>query len=84
MAQYVAKKTGNVFRDKYYTQVEFEYRGNTYEVEYANSWLCCVAPAHIQHKDKQAAIDKAIDNPMENPGQDFSKELDKVWEMMGW
>ena len=57
-----AKKL-NVFRDKYFTQIEYEYRGCTYEVEYANGINVCCTPAYIQHKEAQAEIDKMLDNP---------------------
>ncbi len=51
---------------KYYnrhisTFVEYEYRGKTYEVEYANDGSYCCPPAWLQHKDAQEKIDGQIE-----------------------
>lgn len=51
-----------VYRDKYFTHIEYEYRGHTYEVEYANGINICCTPAYIQHREAQADIDKAIES----------------------
>lgn len=74
------------YRDKYFSTVVYEYRGHRYEVEYANGWLCCVTPAWVQHRDKQAEIDNILDNPKTTNSDDksFTEQLDEVWEMMGW
>ena len=74
-----AKKVGT-YRDKYYTQVEYEYRGHKYEVEYANSIYCAVTPAWIQHRDAQAKIDDMIDNPrLQQEVEPF--DLDEIWQI---
>lgn len=80
MTEYKAKKTGLVFRDKYFTQVEYEYRGRKYEVEFSNSWTCCTTPAYIQHRDRQAEIDKAIDNPV--PAKEQNIDWDEIFSML--
>ena len=60
-----AKKTGFVIYGKYSNLVEYEYRGEKYEVEYSNCWnYYCISPK-IQHKDAQAKIDKKLDNVKE-------------------
>ena len=57
-----AKATGNRTYNRHYsTFVEYEYRGHTYEVEYANDWSYCVTPAWVQHKEAQEYIDMMID-----------------------
>lgn len=50
---------------KYTNTVTYEYRGCQYEVEYSHCWTYCITPAHIQHRDAQAKIDKALDNPVQ-------------------
>lgn len=76
-----------VFKDKYFTAIVYEYRGCTYEVTYANGWQVCCTPAWIQHRDAQAEIDKMLDNP--NPAKPvehkpIEEQMDEIWEMMGW
>lgn len=72
-----------VYKDKYFTQIVYEYRGCTYEVEYANGWQVCCTPAWVQHRDAQAEIDKKLDNP--KPVTEVEPiNLDEIWEMMGW
>ena len=76
-----------VYRDKYFTQIVYEYRGCTYEVEYANGWQVCCTPAWVQHRDKQAEIDKMLDNPapaVEKETKPIAEQMDEIWEMMGW
>ena len=75
------------YRDKYFTTVEYEYRGCTYEVEYANGWQVCCTPAWIQHRDEQAKIDEMIDNPkpvVNEETKSCEEQMDEIWEMMGW
>ena len=78
-----AKKL-EVYRDKYFTCIVYEYRGHTYEVEYANGWQVCCTPAWIQHRDKQAEIDEMLDNPKPEIVQDINQELDEIWNMFEW
>lgn len=80
-----AKKI-ETYRDKYFSTVVYEYRGRRYEVEYANAWTCCVTPAWVQHRDKQAEIDNILDNPVaaSSGGESFTEQLDQVWGIMGW
>ena len=76
-----------VFKDKYFTAIVYEYRGCTYEVTYANGWQVCCTPAWIQHRDAQAEIDKMIDNPTPVKAvehKSFDEQMDEIWEMMGW
>ena len=82
MANKAIKK--EVYRDKYFTAIVYEYRGCEYEVEYANQ-ICCT-PAWIQHRDKQAEIDEKLDNPapVYKEIEPFEKQLDDIWNMMGW
>ena len=80
-----AKKL-EVYRDKYFTYIVYEYRGCTYEVEYANGWQVCCTPAWIQHRDKQAEIDEMLDNPKPEKAavRDFDQQLDEIWKMLEW
>ena len=75
-----AKKIAT-FRDKWFTTIEYEYRGHRYDVEYPNGNQVCCTPAHIQHRDAQDRIDKLIEAPA---GQREPIDLDEIWEMMGW
>ena len=83
MAQ--AKKI-ETYRDKWFTQVVYEYRGCRYEVEYPNGWQVCCSPAWVQHRDAQAKIDKELDSPKPEPKErkPFEQQMDEIWEMMGW
>lgn len=77
-----------IFRDKYFTHITFEYRGCIYEVKYANGWNVCCTPAWIQHRDEQAKIDEMLDHP--SPVDDkehkkehktFEEQMNEIWEM---
>lgn len=81
-----AKKV-EAFYDKYFTTIEYEYRGCRYEVTYANGWQVCCTPAWVQHRDEQEKIDKMLDNPepiKEGPHKTALEEMDEIWEMLGW
>lgn len=82
-----AKKI-EAFYDKYFTTIVYEYRGQRYEVEYANGWQVCCTPAWIQHRDAQAKIDEMLDNPSQKPvaeeNKPFEEQMDEIWKMMGW
>lgn len=56
-----ASRTGFVIHGKYSDIVEYEYKGAKYEVEYAKGMTYCCTPPHIQHKDAQEKIDKAVE-----------------------
>lgn len=62
-----AKKTGFVVYGKYSNFVEYEYRGETYEVEYATciNYLC-TAP-RIQHQTEQDRIDNLLERQSREP-----------------
>ena len=73
----------DTFIDKYFSTVVYEYRGMTYEVEYANGMNCCCTPAYIQHRDAQAKIDASVENP--KPNREAQPiDLDEIWKMLGW
>lgn len=79
-----AKKIAT-YRDKYFTAIEYEYRGLKYEVTYANGSQVCCTPAHIQHRDAQAKIDDALDNPKPViETKSIMEQLDEIWDVMGW
>lgn len=79
-----AKKTA-IYRDKYFTTIEYEYRNHYYEVTYPNGHSICCTPAHIQHRDAQDKIDNLINNlKPEKEQQPFQEQLDEIWSMMGW
>ena len=71
---------------KYFTEIVYEYRGNKYEVEYANGQGICVTPAWIQHRDAQEEIDKFLDNPKppekKKTREEIEREFDLVYEML--
>ena len=67
--------------------VTYEYKGKQYDVEYANNYTYCVTPAHIQHKDAQAKIDKIIEqeskeSKSEQPIEEF--DINAVFTLLGW
>lgn len=76
-----------VFRDKYFTHITYEYRGCCYEVEYANGWTVCCTPAWYQHKLAQEEIDEMLDHPKPVPEKEHrpvEEQMDEIWELMGW
>ena len=76
-----------VYRDKYFTAIVYEYRGSTYEVTYPNGHSVCCTPAWIQHRDEQEKIDNMIDNQQPVIKQEvkpIEEQMDELWEMMGW
>lgn len=56
-----AKKTGFVEYGKYSDEVEYEYRGKTYFIEYAKGITYCCTSPRTQHINAQAKIDKQIE-----------------------
>jgi len=77
-----AKKV-ETFYGKYSNTVVYEYRGRTYEVEYANGWNYCCTPASVQHRDAQEKIDNALDN-RKDEGTANPFDMDEVWNILGW
>lgn len=77
-----AKKVAT-YRDKYFTTIEYEYRGKRYDVSYPNDWSCLTSIAKVQHEDAQARIDKELDNPNINT-KCKAVDLDEIWALMGW
>lgn len=77
-----AKKL-ETFYGKYSNTVVYEYRGRTYEVEYANGWNYCCTPASVQHRDAQEKIDNALDN-RKDEGAANPFDIDEVWNILGW
>ena len=55
-----AKKVFTMY-GKHSNIVTYEYKGMQYDVEYATDYTYCVTPAHIQHRNAQAKIDKMIE-----------------------
>ena len=77
-----AVKTGFVIRNKYSSEVEYEYRGRKYFVEYPNGMdYCCVSPK-LQHENNQAEIDRRIEDE-KKPRQpiDITKTCDYALDM---
>ena len=68
---------------QYSDEVEYEYRGKTYCVEYSKCWTYCVTPAWVQHRDAQARIDEEIERESK-PHTGKPVDLDEIWELMGW
>lgn len=77
-----AKRTGFVIYGKYSNEVEYEYRGKKYMVEYCTGFnYCCVSPK-LQHEIKQAEIDRRIEEE-KKPRQpiDITKTCDYALDM---
>ena len=89
MGQYKAKKVYTM-GTPYYWESEFEYRGQTYTVTYSSSFSAFKqTPAYIQHREAQARIDEMLDNSKTvsetvSEIKSFNKQLDEIWEMLGW
>lgn len=66
-----AKKVMTIY-GKHSNIVEYQYRGKTYEVEYANDWRYCTSPAKVQHEIAQAKIDRQIEE--ESKPREFREE----------
>ena len=86
MRKYKAKKVCTM-GTAYYWESEFEYRGECYTVTYSSGFTTFKqTPAYIQHREAQKRIDEMIDNPKSvseiNPS--FEKQLDEIWEILGW
>lgn len=73
MIERKAKPTGFVIYGKYQNIVEYEYRGEKYEVEYANGSNYWVTSPRVQHQNAQAEIDERLDRPKRE-----SREEDKA------
>lgn len=57
-----AKRTYDDIYGKYYNEIEYEYRGHKYTVEYPrSSWSGITTAPRIQHEDAQARIDEEIE-----------------------
>lgn len=81
-----AKKV-ETFRDKYSNTVVYEYRGHTYDVEYATCQSYCVTNPKRQHEDAQRKIDELIEqekNMKENADKMKPIDMDEIFSLLGW
>ena len=81
-----AKKI-ETFYGKYSNTVVYEYRGHTYDVEYAACTSYCATSPKIQHEDAQHKIDKMIeqDEYMKKHPEEFkSFDMDEIFNLLGW
>lgn len=68
-------------RGKYATNIEYEYRGHTYWVEYANAMDYCITAPRIQHQIEQEKIDKRIEQERNRkPGEPASVGFDLLFK----
>lgn len=77
-----AKKVFTLY-GKHSNVVTYEYRGKTYDVEYATDWTYCITPAKVQHEDAQRRIDNLI-NQKEQLQNKHEFNLDEVFDILGW
>lgn len=78
-------KKVQTFYDRYFTNIQFEYRGSKYEVEYPNSHRVVCTPAWVQHKLAQERIDKEIeDEKIERERPATPIDFNKIWAMLEW
>lgn len=77
-----AKRTGFVIYGKYSNEVEYEYRGKKYMVEYATGMSYWCTSPKVQHENKQAEIDRRIEEE-KKPRQpiDITKTCDYGLDM---
>ena len=85
-AKFIGKYYGRGY-DKDYIFIEYEYKGEKYEV-YINT-AKGNEPLSWQHKNAQARIDKMIelDNKAANTPKepfDIDAEMDEIFKMLGW
>lgn len=85
-AKFLKKYYGRGY-DKDYIFMEYEYKGEKYEV-YINT-AKGNEPLSWQHKNAQARIDKMIelDNKAANTPKepiDIDAEMDEIFKMLGW
>ena len=79
-----AKKVLTMY-GKHANVVEYEYRGRTYYVEYANDWTYCTTPAKIQHEDAQSRIDKEIETEERQKNRKPNPvDWDEIWKILEW
>ena len=78
-----AKKTGFVMYSKYSNDVEYEYRGYKYFVEFPIGMTYGYTSPKLQHEIEQEKIDRII-NEKNNPHEsiDFDAEMKKIFEML--
>lgn len=70
---------------QYYWDCLFEYRGHEYEVHYSSGYSAIKqTPAHIQHREAQARIDRMIDNPKPVEVRQGGFDADEIFELLGW
>ena len=80
-----AVKKVQTFYDRYFTHIQFEYRGRKYEVEYPNSHRVVCTAAWVQHKSAQERIDKEIENEkIEQARHAKPVDWNKIWAMLEW
>ena len=77
MTQHMVQNTGFKIHEKYVDIVEFEYRGQKYEVIYPKTNSMSITPVRIQHQDAQARIDRMLDQKTEAQQID----MDEIWAM---
>ena len=80
-----AKKTGFVMYSKYSNEVEYEYRGYKYFVEFPTGMTYGCTSPKLQHEIEQEKIDRMIDgkNKPHEPNN-FDAEMKKIFEMLEW
>ena len=80
-----AKKTGFVIYSKYSNEVEYEYRGHKYFVEFPTGMAYGCTSPKLQHENEQEKIDHMIaeKNKPHEP-YNFDAEMKKIFEMLEW
>ena len=80
-----AKKTGFVMYSKYSNEVEYEYRGYKYFVEFPTGMAYGCTSPKLQHEIKQDKIDRMIDEKNKHHKPiNFDAEMKKIFEMLEW
>lgn len=82
MVERKAKPTGFVIYGEYQNIVEYEYRGEKYEVEFANCMNYLVTSPKVQHENAQYEIDKRLDRPQRESREEDNAEygFELFWE----
>lgn len=83
-AKFIGKYYGTGY-ERDFVYLEYEYRGHKYEV-YENR-AKGNEPLSWQHKNAQANIDRLIELKEKEKNEkpiDWDKEMDEIFEMLGW
>ena len=75
-----AQKTGFVFYGTHSNEVEYEYRGHKYFVEYPTGMSYWCTSPKVQHETEQKKIDRMIEDENKPKGEPI--DWDEIFNML--